>query len=116
VAEVLLNHGATVDAAMEGGVTPLMVAARVGREAVVRVLLSSGADALRRLPSGWCSFLLAVRNGHAGIVKLLVRPELLEVKTPAGRTALQCAKKYGHSETAAVLQEAMADLNARPVD
>lgn len=116
VAEVLLNHGATVDAAMEGGVTPLMVAARVGREAVVRVLLSSGADALRRLPSGWCSFLLAVRNGHAGIVKLLVRPELLEVKTPAGRTALQCAKKYGHSEAAAVLQEAMADLNARPVD
>jgi len=105
VAEALLVQGATVDLVMEGGATPLMVAARLGRLPVVRVLLQYGADVFSKLPSGWCSFLLAVRNGHAEVVRMLARPEHAQVKTPAGRTPVQCAKKYGHSQTELVLRQ-----------
>jgi len=105
VAEALLVRGATVDLVMEGGATPLMVAARLGRLPVVRVLLQYGADVFSKLPSGWCSFLLAVRNGHAEVVRMLARPEHAQVKTPAGRTPVQCAKKYGHSQTELVLRQ-----------
>ncbi|CAL1137841.1 unnamed protein product [Cladocopium goreaui] len=109
VAEVLLAHGAAVDLVMEGGATPLMVAARLGRSSVVKVLLQYGADVFSKLPSGWCSFLLAVRNGHAEVVRMLVRPEHQQVKTPAGRTPIQCAKKYGHSEAEQVLRELLGE-------
>lgn len=104
VAQVLLSHGAAVDPVMEGGATPLMVASRLGRTAVVQCLLRHGADAQKKLPSGWCSFLLAVRNGHTEVVRLLVKPEHAQVKTPLGRTPIQCAQKYGHRETEELLR------------
>eukprot|EP00931_Biecheleriopsis_adriatica_P055968 TRINITY_DN3317_c0_g1_i8.p1 TRINITY_DN3317_c0_g1~~TRINITY_DN3317_c0_g1_i8.p1 ORF type:complete len:849 (+),score=217.91 TRINITY_DN3317_c0_g1_i8:1129-3675(+) len=114
VAEALLDQGAQVDVQMDGGVTPLMVACRVGREPLVRLLLERGAEAARKSTGGWCSLLLAARNGHARIAQHLVTasPELLEAKTPAGRSALQCAQKYDHSETVQVLQQAQAALLA----
>eukprot|EP00434_Breviolum_minutum_P010161 symbB.v1.2.008969.t1/scaffold508.1/size221222/18 len=36
---------------------------------------------------------------------MLARPEHAQVKTPAGRTPVQCAKKYGHSQTELVLRQ-----------
>lgn len=43
--QMLLDHGAEVDARSSDGTTPLMMAAYSGSEAVVRLLLEAGADA-----------------------------------------------------------------------
>eukprot|EP00913_Durusdinium_trenchii_P012618 g11849.t1 len=59
---------------------------------------------LSMVARGWCSFLLAVRNGHTEVVRLLVKPEHAQVKTPLGRTPIQCAQKYGHRETEELLR------------
>lgn len=44
VVELLLAHGAQVDAKSPNGTTPLMMAARYGSEASVQILLAAGAD------------------------------------------------------------------------
>lgn len=45
---LLLEHQALIDAESPGGMTPLMLAAREGQEAVVNLLLGRGADASRK--------------------------------------------------------------------
>jgi ankyrin repeat protein len=43
VIRTLIANGAEVDARKEGGVTPIMLGARNGNEAIVKLLLSGGA-------------------------------------------------------------------------
>jgi ankyrin repeat protein len=45
ISTILLDHHAYIDAESPSGMTPLMIAAREGQEAVVALLLEQGADA-----------------------------------------------------------------------
>lgn len=74
VAQQLLAHGARIDArapAVAGSYTPLMLAARERKAALVRLLLASGADPAARDGEGLTAAQIAERAGHTEIVKLL---------------------------------------------
>ena len=78
VVQLLLQHGANIDVPdQESGATPLMVAAAMGRTAVVEELLKRGADPRRRDRAGRAA---AARAQEAGF------PETEEVLEKALKT------------------------------
>jgi hypothetical protein len=71
-AEILLAHGANVNAASTtSGHTPLHVAALGGDQEMAALLLSKGADRTLKNKDGKTPLDLAAENGHAEIVALL---------------------------------------------
>lgn len=71
VAEILLEHGAAVNATQEAGYTPLHSAANNGQEEMVRLLLAHGADVNAKSPDGITPLQLAVERDHSAIAELL---------------------------------------------
>jgi ankyrin repeat protein len=71
VAELLVDRGARLEARMEGGATPLMVACGNGRTEAVRWLLERGADRSARDDRGETAAGLAGRLGYPEIQALL---------------------------------------------
>ncbi|UCG57648.1 MAG: ankyrin repeat domain-containing protein [Phycisphaerales bacterium] len=87
-AQVLIGHGAKVDAAAKtvpgvsvltegymlgNGTTPLHVAAAYGRRDLVEVLIAKGADVNAKTEYGNAPLHLAVWTGHLDVVQLLIR-------------------------------------------
>jgi uncharacterized protein len=68
--EVLLAHGAPVDASAEGGGTPLHSAAYNGNAAIVELLLAHGADPDAAKDDGTTPRDLAREQGHEDVLKL----------------------------------------------
>lgn len=68
--EVLLEGGAPVNAAVEGGHTPLHSAASNGNEALVAALLAHGADRAAPTADGRTPLDMARENGHENVVQL----------------------------------------------
>lgn len=64
IVELLLNRGAPVDARSPNGTTPLMMAARNGTEAGVRLLLGHGADRRLRNDQGLAAADFARMDGR----------------------------------------------------
>lgn len=80
------------------GVTALMVAARHGHAACVKVLLESGADPLARDHYGNSALMSAVIGGHLDCVRLLIPVSHVDAKNNYGKTALQIsAERSGRS-------------------
>ncbi len=71
VADLLLQHGAEVDAQDAYGETPLHYAVREGSVATVELLISQGADVNARNGSGSTPLTFAVNQGHRKIVEIL---------------------------------------------
>ena len=61
---LLLEKGADTEAREEGHWTPLYLAARLGREQVVRLLLEKGADIHVREEDQWTPLHVAARLGR----------------------------------------------------
>jgi len=71
---VLLSHSEIdINAHASDGETPLMLAAKFGRAAIVRDLLRRGADPLRSSAKGMNAFGYAARHGHCEILKQLYK-------------------------------------------
>ena len=107
---LMLDAGAPVDAVQQGA-TPLMIAAKNGNEAVVRMLLAAGADPAKRdTTSGWTAAMAARDAGHDHIADLIGGPE----DTDALRNA-ELGRAVVARDAAAVerLLAAGADANAR---
>lgn len=68
--EVLLAHGAPVNAAVEGGHTPLHSAAFNGNAAIVGLLLEHGADPNAAKNDGKTPLDLAREQGHADLLRI----------------------------------------------
>jgi ankyrin repeat protein len=68
--EVLLAHGAPVNAAVEGGHTPLHSAAFNGNAALVELLLAHGADPSAAKDDGKTPLDLAREQGHADLLRI----------------------------------------------
>jgi len=56
----------------QGGMTPLLLAARQGSETALRALIDARADLELRTPEGFSALVLALHNLHYGAAKLLV--------------------------------------------
>ena len=72
--DLLLEHGASLDARASNGMTALMAAAYFGEAAIVRKLLRGGANTRLRNESGLTAMEIAHRRGHAECVKAF-RPQ-----------------------------------------
>jgi ankyrin repeat protein len=80
---LLLEHHAYIDAESPNRSTPLMMAARYGTDAVVKMLLEEGADPLVRNEQGLSAIDFARQVGRDGSVDLIARQ--VRARQPAGR-------------------------------
>ena len=132
----LLDAAADPDAALVSGETALMAAARAGSVEAVRLLLASGADVnARERTRGQTALMWAVEQRHAVVVKTLIElgadvharsSEWRQLENTAGNTnpagdfemahggstPLLFAARQGDVETARILLDAGADINA----
>lgn len=107
-AKLLLDRGATVDAADGEGVTPLVLAAYRGHTDVVKLLLERGAFVnAQEKRNGLSSLSHAVGRGDRELVAVLLAhgadPAL---KSADGRTALDRAEANGATDIVALLKRA----------
>lgn len=112
IVQVLLQHGANVQARDAYGMTPLMRAISTGDEGIVQTLLKAdspldAADSTGRLP-----LMLAAHVGDLRIVSDLVNHgAFINPQDEAGKTALHYAAANGNEEVIRVLLDKNADIN-----
>jgi ankyrin repeat protein len=106
MAQLLIDHGAVVDARHMGKGTPLHTAADNGSTAVAGTLLLAGAEVDLVDKLGNTPLLLAAMNGHADTVRLLLQfGANAGYVSPVGRFDAQAlARKYGHAQVLEVLR------------
>ena len=83
LAHFLIGRGAEVNARSPNGSTPLMMAAREGREDLIKVLLESGADPRPKNDWGDNALTMAMRYDHYRIGKMIASPEEFEIAVKA---------------------------------
>jgi hypothetical protein len=109
VAKCLIDRGANVNQADDGGETPLWVASENGHLEIVRTLLDAKADVNKACNGGDTPLYRASVNGHLEIVRTL-----LDAKADVNKacrynwTPLYWAWENGHLEVELVLREAGA--------
>jgi len=105
--EYLLQAGAEVDVPDFLDRTPLAIAVRDGNPALVESLIENGSDPFRKDGHlGRSLFHLAAIEGHADVLEILIRAGLKpDEKDKSGATALDYARRYGHSSAARLLRE-----------
>ena len=81
--EELIARGANVNALSPNLSTPLILAAREGRDEVARRLLESGADATARNDWGDSALTMAMRYDHLRLAKMISSPEEFEIAVKA---------------------------------
>lgn len=122
VVEILLAHGARVDARSHNDrSTALMHASRAGLDSspeIVRMLLAAGADVNARGPNGWTALIITAdrpfgTKSHTTVVKALVDAGA-DVNATGGRgtTALMRATASNNVEIVRALLDAGANVNA----
>ena len=134
--QLLLAHGALVDLPNVLGITPLLTAAGMGHGdnasrgkfntdedglRAIQILLKAGADINARNTDGQTALHSAAQKGWNKVIMFLVENGVpLEAADAGGRTALDFAKgnsgggrQAPHAETAALLEELMADRTTK---
>ena len=91
IARLLLEHGANINAADDGGSTALMEAALKGHTETVRLLVERGAD-LNAVDKkcGRTAMVDAARRGHTDIVNILKAAGAKEANTPSNPCCNNC--------------------------
>jgi len=112
--KLLLDRGADVNRADNGGMTSLMYAANKGYEEITRLLLVKGADPNMADDDGYTALMDAAENGHKGVVELLVLHGAdVNMADNFGITALMWGADLAHDEVVQVLLESGADPDAK---
>jgi hypothetical protein len=92
--EILIAHGAKVDAADRTGLTALMAASSLGLAQNISVLISAGANVNARDEKGSTALIWAAISGYPQVVEILLADGADgKVKNKDGLTALQLSKR-----------------------
>lgn len=117
---LLLDHGASIDARtrfrtpMHGRETALILASRVGHDALAKLLLERHADMDLLDANHRSSLSHAAEAGHAAIVDRLIGVGCaVDPVDDQGRTPLHWSIAGGHGSVAIALIEAGADVDHR---
>ena len=109
---ILLEAGAPVDSANEGGHTVLAIAAARGIDDIVDRLLSRGASVNAKSKYGRTPLHEAAWSGHSIVIKQLLRAGAeVTAGTVYGFTPLHYAAEKGHCEAVNLLLDHHADPN-----
>ncbi|KAE8443266.1 hypothetical protein EG329_002054 [Mollisiaceae sp. DMI_Dod_QoI] len=105
IVELLLKHGADVQAKSDGSWTPLHNACEIGSEKIVRILLNANSDVNAKLLNGMTALHIAAQGGHLEVVKcLLERPEVKRtVRDSFGSTPFLRAAQNKRKDIVALL-------------
>ena len=117
VVDVLLDRGASIDAATEDGETALHIATEEGHGDTVNALLRRGADVYRSSSDGSTALHLAVRGNHENVAVHLLRAGA----NPGGAnmngvTPLFAAAEHGLLNLGRLLLENGADVDQGTAD
>ena len=114
VMELLLAHGARIDARDRWGWTPLAAAVQSDEMEAAKLLIAKGADINAQNNDGWTALNLAALLGNSEIVKFLL-DNGADVSAPnrRGDMPLHTAMKYWHKELFVYLWKNGADPDAR---
>ena len=111
---LLLEHGADVDCAIDGGRTPLHLASSNGRVKAMQKLLEYGANVNVQRDHGWTPLHAAAMDGSPEGVRLLLRHGAnVNDKDRSSWTALHWASLKGRREITQALLEYGADVHVR---
>ncbi|KAG9398923.1 hypothetical protein AC1031_014007 [Aphanomyces cochlioides] len=109
VVKELLAHGASIEAADNSCLTPLITASGIGHLDVVKELLAHGALIEAANKDGWTPLITASSFGHLAVVKeLLAHGASIEAADNRGNTPLHNASRDGNLEILKVLLNAGA--------
>lgn len=90
---LLIKHGADVNAKTDNGFTPLIYAAMINNYEMCKLLLDNGADIKATTKHGYSALSYAALNGNTKICEVLLKPH-----TTHHTTALSCTKNQKISE------------------
>jgi ankyrin repeat protein len=76
----LMELGADVNQAMDGGATPLFMVAHMGHAVLVRALIEAGADIDKATDNGWTPLSIAAQKGHTAISQILRDAVLVQMQ------------------------------------
>lgn len=115
--EILLNHGADIEAQSERTKdTPLSLACSGGRYEVVELLLNKMANKEHRNVSDYTPLSLAASGGYVNIIKLLLNHGA-EINSRTGSklgiSPLMLASMNGHVAAVKLLLDMGSDINAQ---
>lgn len=97
--QLLLKHDAPADVQQpDDNMTPLAVAAKLGRQQIAEMLVQGGAKLSTTCVRGRTPLIWAARIGHHRLVKLLSSGGVVNSSDALDRTALHEAAKAGFSE------------------
>ena len=112
IVALLLDAGADANAALRGGETVLMTAARAGSLGAVQALSAKGADPNAREEREQTGLMWAAAEGHAAVAAALLEAGAdVHAKLESGFTPVFFAAREGHIDVVRTLLEAGADVN-----
>ncbi len=117
MSEVLLAHGAKVDAKDVSGSTALMLAARSGFKTIAEMLIAHGADVNAGDAKGSTALIAAITAGNRAVTELLLANKAdVNLKTRDGLTPLIAAVNAGQPDTVTLLLKHGADTRSKMAD
>jgi ankyrin repeat protein len=114
LAQVLLEHGAEIQARDRRGRTPILLASQSRHVELAQVLLEHGAETEARDIDGRTPILIASDKGHVVLVQLLLKHGAeTEARDNDGCTLILLASDHGHVELVQLLLKHGAEIEAR---